>query len=764
MKSLLIWIDKWMPRRLTTRMTLSVIAIVVTAGLITTVVINAILVRNLRSEVTASGRALTLAVGESLANSLIEGNLVAVQEILDGVVRDNKDVVYAFAFGPYTPVVHTFAQGFPTDLLTLVPVTQEDPGEGRLLQTEQGLVRDFGYRPLDGVPAEVHLGISEERVAIIRRQVTRAVLGMTLLGCIAAIGVAYGLGRVVTFPLVQLTQHARRLGTGHLNERISLPPEGEVGELAAAFNHMAENIQQAIQQLRVSEAGYRALLTAASTVGEGIALIREEGEQEGTFLYVNEAFTRLTGHEPRDLIGMNVATILHPDSLHAARNAWDAIRQNQARGPYEFVLLDRNGRTHIVETTGTLLEYQGQRVLAWFTHDITERKRREEELRRRNRELAALNAVASAVGGLLSPDEVLRRALRQALTALDLSTGWIFILDKDDSVRLAAAYGLDTVDFAFPACMCGDVLRTGTPRMLCNLDKRCIAYGAGEEVRCHITVPIVAGKRRLGVLSVGASTCERFDRSEVNILLSIGHQIGMALENARLWEEVQEKERIRSTLLAQLIRAQEEERRRVARELHDGIGQSLNALVLGLNTAMAALERAPDMVPTLIKRLRLSVSDVVRELQDVIYDLRPSILDDLGLVRALHWYAEERLKPLGIHVVFDVPSSLPRLASEVETTLFRIGQEALTNVVKHAQATQVVVRIGHNRELIWLEVTDNGRGFKEDVGSKMNRKHRPGWGLLNIEERASLLGGQTIIESQLNKGTRVYVEVPIGVS
>jgi len=124
MKTLLIHIDKWMPRRLTTRMTLSVIAIVVSAGLITTFVINVILVRNLRSEVTTSGRALTLAVGESLANSLIEGNLVAVQETIDGVVRDNKDVVYAFAFGPYTPVVHTFARGFPADLLTLVPVTR----------------------------------------------------------------------------------------------------------------------------------------------------------------------------------------------------------------------------------------------------------------------------------------------------------------------------------------------------------------------------------------------------------------------------------------------------------------------------------------------------------------------------------------------------------------------------------------------------------------------------------------------------------------
>ena len=762
MSRFLAHVDRWLPRNLTTRMTLAVIAIVVAAGLLTTAIINFLLVRNLREEVVASGRSLTLAVGESLANPLIDGNLVAVQEILDGVVRNNKDVVYAFAFGPYTPIVHTFPQGFPTDLLMLIPVEEADPGEGRLLLTDQGLVRDFGYRPLDGVVAEVHLGISERRVAAIQRQVTRVVLALTLLGCIAAAVVAYGLGRIVTYPLVQLTRHARRLGAGELDARITLPPGGEVGELAEAFNHMAENIQQAILQLQVSEAGYRALLTAASTVGEGIALICEEGEQEGTFLYVNEAFARLTGYGPQELVGMNVAAVLHPDSLQAARDAWATIRSGQASGPYEFTLLDRTGLTHIVETTGTLLEYQGHRVLAWFTRDITERKRREEELRRRNRELAALNAVAAAVGRVLSPGEILQRALREALRALELEVGWIFILEQDGRARLAATHGFDGADFAFPNCACGKVLTTGEPVVLCNLDERCAVYRLRDDVRCHLTVPIVAGERRLGVLSVGDATCDRFDQSEINLLLSIGHQIGIALENARLWEEVQEKERVRGELLAQIIRAQEEERRRVARELHDGIGQSLNALVLGLNTLATALERAPDMVPTLIRRLRYSASDTVRELQDVIYDLRPSILDDMGLVRALQWYAEERLHPLGIEVSFHVPSDLPRLPSEVETALFRIGQEALTNIVKHAQATRVTVRLGYTQRSIWVEIMDNGQGFVVEQALQRHGGQRSGWGLLSIQERASLLGGRAVIEAEVDKGTRVYVEVPRG--
>jgi len=762
MSRILAILDRWLPQRLATRMTLAVIAIVVTAGLLTTAIINAVLVRSLREEMVVSGRALTLTAGESLANPLIEGNLVAVQEILDGVVRNNKDVVYAFAFGPHTPIVHTFPQGFPTDLLALVATAGEDPGEGRLLLTERGLVRHFAYRPLDGVVAEVHVGISEQRIIAIQNQVTGVILLLTALGCGMAALVAYGLGHIVTYPLAQLTRHARRLGMGDLGARIALPQGGEVGELAQAFNQMAENIQRAILQLQASEAGYRALLTAAAAVGEGIALICQEGDQEGAFLYVNEAFARLTGYRPEELVGMNVAAVLHPASLQAASEAWAAFRSGQGQSRYELTLLDRAGRSHIVETTGTLLEYQGRRVLAWFTRDITERKLHEEELRRRNKELAALYTVASAVATIASPDAVLRRALGEALRALELHTGWIFVLEPDGRVRLAATHGFEGGDFAFPNCDCGKVLTSGEPAVICDVKEACAVYRLRGAVRCHLTVPIVAGERRLGALSVADVSCDRFDRSEVQLLRSIGHQIGVALENARLWQEVREKERIRGELLAQVIRAQEEERRRVARELHDGIGQSLNALVLGLNTLATALERAPDMVPTLIKRLRYSASDTVRELQDIIYDLRPSILDDMGLVRALQWYAEERLQPLGITASFHVPADLPRLPSELETALFRIGQEALTNIIKHAQATHVTIRFGHTERTIWMEITDNGRGFVVEQALRGEGGRRSRWGLLSIQERASLLGGRAVIESEVGQGTRVYVEAPRG--
>jgi PAS domain S-box-containing protein len=759
-------LDRLLPRRLTTRITLALVVIVVMAGLITTGAINWLVGHNLRDELIASGEALTLALGENLANALIESDLATVQESLDSVVGNNDDVVYAFAFGLDSSIVHTFSNGFPTDLLRTIPATAETPGEGTLLRTEQGLVRDFGYRPLDGLPAEVHLGISQARIGRVQAQVTSFVFMLTVAGCLVAAMVAYGFSRMVTFPLVELTRRVKRLGSGHLDERIELPPGDEVGDLAAAFNHMAADIQTAIHQLQISEGGYRDLLTAAGTVGEGIALICDEGRQEGTFLFVNDAFAHLAGFQPADLVGVNAASILHPDSLATARRNWAAIRTKNSRSPYELTLVDRHIQPHILETTGTIIEYQGKRALVWFTRDISERKAREDELRRRNRELTALNAVASAVSGSFAADQILNRALRQTLTALDLQIGWIFVRIDEDNVRLAACQGLpaDATSFDFPNCQCGRVLSDGQPEVVIPAGNACVTSQATSpqaSLTCHATVPLQAREEILGVLSVAAGSPKAFDKTEIDLLAAVGRQVGIALQNARLWDEVRQREQVRGELLRRVISAQEEERRRIARELHDGIGQSLNALVFGLNTVDASLQQGSDQVPDQMARLKISASDTVKELQDIIYDLRPSLLDDLGLMMALRWYAQERLEVYGVQIKFDVPQQGLRLPLEIETALFRVGQEAITNIGKHAQAQQVTISLQTEPEKVRLEIDDNGVGFELNH-TLTGQGDRPAWGLLGMQERVSLLGGELSIQSEPGQGTQLCVTLPLG--
>lgn len=755
----------WWPRRLTTRVTVATIIIVVLAGLVTLTILNGLLWYHLRAELLTTGDMLVEATGESLANALIDGDLVAIQETLDSATR-NRDVVYAFAFAPQTPIIHTFASGFPADLLQLVDTTDEKMVRSALLRTDAGLVRDFSYRPLDGLPAEVHLGISQAHIGTVQRQLSIFILGLTAGGGLVAAAVAFAFSRIAIQPLATLTRQAQRLGKGYLDERLDLPAGDEVGDLAQAFNRMAADIQQTVQQLQASEAGYRDLLTAASAVGEGIALICDEGPHEGQFLFVNEAFARLAGYEPDDLLHVNAASVLHPQSLETARNSWRLIRTGQGHTALELILVNRQGQSHILETAGTMVEYEGRRALAWFARDVSERKAREEEVRRRNRELTALNAVAAATSELIPEEAVLKRSLAMTLEALDLDAGWIIVAGEDGAFRLAACEGLgvDSVGPAFPTCRCGAVIHDGQPRIIPAGQPGCLAemvraaHGASQ-LNHHATVPLRARGRVLGVLSVVTTNALAFTPAEMTLLTAVGQQIGTALENARLWQELRDKEQLRGELLGRVIGAQEDERQRIARELHDGIGQSLNALVVGLNTVTAALERTPPEVPELLRRLRFSASDTVQELQTIIYDLRPSLLDDLGLSRAVRWYAEERLASQGITVFFDAQEADFPLSSELETGLFRIAQEAITNIAKHARARRVEIRLGTAGEHVIMEVIDNGSGFV--VSSSSSTGPTENWGLLGMRERATLLGGELTVTSEPDQGTRIAVTLPL---
>ncbi len=391
-------------------------------------------------------------------------------------------------------------------------------------------------------------------------------------------------------------------------------------------------------------------------------------------------------------------------------------------------------------------------------------------MRRRNRELTALNAVATATNVRLDVQQSLDRALAQTLAALDLGAGWVFLSDGGGT-RLATCAGLPeratrgTLTNGFPNCLCGKALRDGRPLVVQVSEERCAAHGSvspdGKPICCHATVPVTAGDRILGVLSVASTAPEQIGEEEMLLLEAVGRQMGIALEHARLWTELEAKERVRAELLAKALRAQEEERKRIARELHDQIGQSLNALVFGIKTAEAILQADVDRASEVLGRLKGAAADTVRELQTTVYDLRPSVLDDLGLGPALRWFAESRVQASGVAVTLELPEPERRLPSEVETALFRIAQEALTNVVKHADARHVNVALSVEVERATLEIADDGVGFVATQVFAPDDDSGRGLGLLGMRERAELLGGRWEAESCVGEGTRVRVEIPI---
>jgi signal transduction histidine kinase len=231
-------------------------------------------------------------------------------------------------------------------------------------------------------------------------------------------------------------------------------------------------------------------------------------------------------------------------------------------------------------------------------------------------------------------------------------------------------------------------------------------------------------------------------------------------ENRALSDHLQRQNAHRGLLLKRLITAQEDERKRVARELHDDLGQVFGGLALRLE----AMERfvVSDAGTTLqqLRETKKLVADGTERMYDLILDLRPSALDDLGLVTAFRSLTDRSLVNTGIKLTFDVDGMNGRLPPEIETNLYRIFQEALSNVVRHSEATELFITLACNENAFSGAIVDNGRGFDLTTAQSKGNDSR-GLGLLGMEERVSQCGGQIEITSELSHGTKIAIFIPL---
>ncbi len=229
------------------------------------------------------------------------------------------------------------------------------------------------------------------------------------------------------------------------------------------------------------------------------------------------------------------------------------------------------------------------------------------------------------------------------------------------------------------------------------------------------------------------------------------------LQQAQL-REAEAREALRLEMMRRSVGAQEAERQRIARELHDETGQALTALGLGLRGIESAVSSDPARAVQNVRQLENLVTNSLNELQRLIADLRPSHLDDLGLPAALRWFAGEVQARSQLPVAVEIHGEQCALPGAVNTALFRMAQEALTNTVKHANARQAWLRLHYAPDSVTLTIEDDGVGF-DTV-----RKGKAGaWGLLGMEERANMLGGTVQIMSDQGRGTLIEVAFPIKV-
>ena len=274
-----------------------------------------------------------------------------------------------------------------------------------------------------------------------------------------------------------------------------------------------------------------------------------------------------------------------------------------------------------------------------------------------------------------------------------------------------------------------------------------------------LAVPMRVGGQPMGRLWMQRNGGLGFSAAERQMLALVGNQLALALENARMCQEVRHLAERRGALLRRLIELREDRSRSLARELHDEISQSLTAMQLDLDTAWAANPDAAVALAPQLDRLQTGLARVSDEIQRIILDLRPSLLEDHGLLSALRWYARERFRRSATVVQISPENQPERLYLPVETALYRIGQEALSNAARHAQANHVNLHLACDQGQCTLTVEDDGRGF--DVQLVLDRPQgMQAVGLIGMQERAELTGGRVVVESSPGVGTLITATVP----
>lgn len=404
-------------------------------------------------------------------------------------------------------------------------------------------------------------------------------------------------------------------------------------------------------------------------------------------------------------------------------------------------------------------------------------ERLNDELRLTARELSLLLTLSNDLTLRRSLEERLARVLDAVVSSLSYSTaGMILLVGRDAEpavIRAETGFAGEGDPHYGLARELGE-RSTVTGLALCRHGDGSIVEFLPEAVMMDetswqqlspavaIALPLLADHSATGSLVLACpGVGNRIPVEELQLMAGIARQLALSIENAQLTWRTQRHERLLADLLDQVVDAQEDERQRIARELHDATGQSLTAISLGLRGVGKLVEIQAPLVAPQLREIEGYSTGALAELRRIIADLRPPQLDDLGLVAALRWYTQAFAQRRSIATEFILLGEPVRLPAEVETVLFRITQEALTNVAKHANAGRATVTLAMAANEVAITIADDGAGFDTEAILNGERHASSGWGLLGIRERARLLGGRCAIQSAPGEGSRIHVEIPL---
>lgn len=472
-------------------------------------------------------------------------------------------------------------------------------------------------------------------------------------------------------------------------------------------------------------------------------------DDAGNIEYVNPKYTQMMGYtldEVRVTKPPFFQLELMPPTTYAqlwatllAGQVWHSEFQSQTKNGELF--LASYSITPITQVTGQIMHF------VIVIKDVSERKRVEAERMAlsRTREFATLYEITHDLGTFSDIPTLFDTILTRIVSLLNVYAGAIYLLDTDrHEFDLVSEIGISLRGLPVPH---DEWLSDYSPRIY-------------TEFPPTVRVPIRYGDECLGmlVLTIVGSGNSRSDKPNLNLLALLATQVASVIHNLHMFEQVRIS-RVRAQVLAkEVLSAQESERRLISRELHDEFGQELTSVQLGLQHIARLVNQSN--VQMKLNNIMASVEHVLEQMRNLSRGLRPSALDDFGLVPALEWLIEQQFNCEGLNVEIIANEFDVRLLEEVETVCFRVAQEALTNVVRHGRATRVVIELRLCSERLELKICDNGIGF-DLVTTMKNAIHGKSLGLLNMHERVELVGGQMRIITAPGQGTQIHAEIPL---
>jgi len=519
--------------------------------------------------------------------------------------------------------------------------------------------------------------------------------------------------------------------------------------------------EQAEQALRVKDAAMESAIMA-------IAL----ADLEGKLTYVNRAFLAMWGYNERQsVLGKHAA-----DFWQVTDQVAVVIQALEEVGGWVGKLgaKRKDGATFPALVSASMVEDDAGRpvqMMASFV-DMTYREDASEMLQRHVERLEILRDIDGAILAAKSPEEIAQAALsyvrwlvpcRRASVALfdfEANEGVVLAVQSGDTTQLGAG-----ARFSLEGAEEEKIkqLRQGKVVLVEDVQNpapTAVAVQAmqAEGLRSYLAIPLCSQKELMGVLGMWSDRTSVLGPEHALVAQEVANSLTIAIQHANLLESViQQRERLR-TLTVRLTETEEAERTKLSQVLHDEIGQNLT--VLGLNLNLIRAQLAQETSSLVLARLDDSLALVeatTERIRHVMTDLQPPMLDDYGLIYTLRWYGDQFASRTGVGVTMQGEETIPRLAAPVENVFFRITQEALTNVVKHAKASQVTINVKADDQGVRLVIADDGVGFDQTQLAMPSQSQ--GWGLSTMKERAEAIGARCRIESHPQQGTQVIVEM-----